>query len=72
MGAQRIPIAVAILPIVIGLAFVVLAIAKPDFVWTMGKVRAGREWMGETGMTVFFVGIGLALIGAGVAVMMKR
>ena len=72
MGEQRIPIVVAILPMIVGLLFVVFALAKPDFLWSMGKVRAGREWMGEGGMTAAFVVVGLALIGVGAAVMMKR
>ena len=72
MGEQKIPIAVGILPLVVGAAFVVIAIARPAFIWNLGKVRAGREWMGDTGVTAFLIVVGLALIGAGVAVVLRR
>jgi hypothetical protein len=55
----------AIGAIVVGLAFVLIGLARPAFLWDMGKVAQGRAAIGDTGVTVFFVAIGVALAAAG-------
>lgn len=72
MPTGRVPPAVPIAAIVIGALFAIVALARPSFLWEMGKVRAGREWIGDTGVTIFFLVIGLAVAAAGTALLLKK
>jgi hypothetical protein len=69
---ERIPIAVPLGMIAMGLVFVVFGLARPDFIWTTGKVVQGREWMGDTGMSALFAGFGGVFSLAGLAFLIKR
>lgn len=70
--SEQVPIAVPIAAAAVGLAFVLIGLLRPGFIWQLGKVRAGREWLGEGGMTGLLVVFGLILIGVGVAVWVRR
>lgn len=69
---SRVPVAVPITAFVVGAMFAIFGIARPAFVWNTGKVQQGRAWIGDTGLTIFFVVFGLALIAVGIVAATRR
>jgi hypothetical protein len=55
----------AIVSLVVGMAFVIIGLTRPGFFWDTGKVRAGRELVGDAGVTAFFVALGAILVFVG-------
>ena len=66
-----VPIFVPLLVIVVGLSFVLIGAAKPGFVWDMGKVKAGREAIGDGALGAVFIVFGAVFATVG-AVLLKR
>jgi hypothetical protein len=54
-------VSTGILLIVVGIVFILIALLRPGFLWDMGKVRAGRDVVGDTGVAVFFCILGAAM-----------
>jgi len=50
-----------------GVAVEAIAVIKPAAVWKLGKIQGFIQLMGDTGTTIFFVIIGLAALGGGIA-----
>jgi hypothetical protein len=69
---ERVPVAIPVAAILVGLAMAILAAARPEFFWELGRVRKGREWLGDAAMTGLFVGLGLVLVGLGANLLRKR
>jgi hypothetical protein len=61
----RATIAVPLMAVVVGALFVAAALLKPAFMWDLGRIRLGREWFGETGMTALMVGFGVMFMALG-------
>lgn len=62
------PAVVPIFAIVVGLVLVVIGLAHPGFLWESSKVAAGRDALGDGGMSAVFVSFGLVFCGvAGLA-----
>jgi len=70
--SDRVPLAVPLTAIITGALLALIGLARPSFVWNLGKMRQGRDWMGETGMTVLFVVFGVAMIAVGLVAARKR
>jgi hypothetical protein len=61
-----------ILLAVVGLVFIGVAVFQPAFLWDMGKVRTGREAIGDTGTAIFFGVVGAALAAVGLVHALRR
>jgi hypothetical protein len=72
MDDQRAQSLLKIPALVIGAIFILVGIFRPAFLWDMGKVRTGREWFGDAGMSGIFIGFGLLFCGAIIATSLKR
>jgi hypothetical protein len=46
----------------VALAFAMIGILRPEFLWSMGKVQTGRRLLGDSGMSAFFVVLGALLL----------
>jgi len=71
MPGYRLPLFVPLVGIIVGALFVLTALARPDFLWNMGKVRMGREWLGDTGMSACFLVVGIALASAAAVLILR-
>ena len=54
-----------------GVFAIVVALKKPEKIWTMGKVQGFVKKFGEKGTTVWFGIFGLILLGLGVWLIVK-
>ena len=72
MDDQRAQSLLKIPALVIGALFILIGILRPAFVWDMGKVRSGRDWLGEAGMSGLLIGFGLLFCGVIIATSLKR
>jgi hypothetical protein len=70
--ARRVRAAMSLSFIGVGALFLAFALLKPSFAWDLGKVESGRAVLGETGMTVAFVGLGAVVTAGGIALLMRR
>lgn len=62
----KVPVAVPLGAMVVGLIFIVLGVAHPSLLWNSGKVQAGRDALGDVGVSVIFIVFGLVFVGIGV------
>lgn len=46
----------------VALAFAMIGIFRPEFLWNLGKVQTGRRLLGENGMSAFFIVLGALLV----------
>jgi hypothetical protein len=67
-----VPIFVPWIVIFVGLIFVIVGAAKPEFLWEMGKVKTGREAIGDTALSAIFIGFGALFAGLGGFLLSKR
>lgn len=67
-----VPIVVPLMVIIMGLLFVVFGAAKPEFIWETGKVRTGREAIGDRALGAIFMGFGALFAGMGGLLLCKR
>lgn len=72
MPSSKDSLAIALGAIAFGLLFVLIAVFRPAFLWDMGKVRTGREVIGDTGVSIFFAAIGVAMAAAGIFLSRKK
>lgn len=56
----------------VALAFIAIGIARPPWLWDLGRVRTGRAIFGEGGTRAFFVGLGVVLLGVAIAAYRRR
>jgi hypothetical protein len=70
--SEQVPVAVPVVTVVVGAAFVLIGLLRPTFLWNLGKIRAGRDWIGDGGMTAALVIFGLVIVGLGVTLFIRR
>lgn len=46
----------------VALAFAMIGILRPEFLWNMGKLQTGRRLLGENGLSVFFIVLAALLL----------
>jgi hypothetical protein len=71
MAAGKDKLLAAALVVTVGLAFILTAIFRPSFLWEMGKVRQGREWLGDAGMAAVYGVFGAIVVGVGLFVVWR-
>ncbi len=46
----------------VALAFAMIGIFRPEFLWSMGKLQTGRRLLGENGLSAFFIVLAALLL----------
>ena len=46
----------------VALAFAMIGIFRPEFLWSMGKLQTGRRLLGDSGLGAFFVVLAVLLL----------
>ena len=46
----------------VALAFAMIGIFRPEFLWNMGKLQTGRRLLGDSGLGAFFVVLAVLLL----------
>ncbi|MBL8631841.1 MAG: hypothetical protein JNM40_01365 [Myxococcales bacterium] len=64
-------IAMPALLLVVGVLFVLFGVVRPEWIWSLGKIQAGRRALGDSGTAVFLIGMGIVLCCAAVAIGIK-
>lgn len=64
-------IAMPALLLVVGVLFVLFGVVRPEWIWSLGKIQAGRRALGDSGTAVFLIGMGIVLCCAAVALGIK-
>jgi formate-dependent nitrite reductase membrane component NrfD len=72
MAARRQAPWVEIGAIVIGLALVAVGLLRPELLWDLGRVRAGRAVAGDAAVSGLFIGVGVLLAAAGLFLLVRR
>ena len=57
--------------LVVGVLFVLFGVVRPEWIWSLGKIQAGRRALGDSGTAVFLIGMGIVLCCAAVALGIK-
>ena len=70
--SERVPIAIPLFVIAIGLLFVASGAIRPEFVWELGKLRSGRAWLGDAALATVLIVFGLALAAVGGILLRRR
>jgi uncharacterized membrane protein YphA (DoxX/SURF4 family) len=64
-------IAMPALLLVVGVLFVVFGLVRPEWIWSLGKIQAGRRALGDAATAAFLIGVGVVLCCAAVAIGLK-
>ncbi len=67
-----VPTVVPLMVIVMGLLFVVFGATKPEFIWETGKVKTGRDVIGDGALGAIFIAFGALFAGCGLLLLKRR
>jgi hypothetical protein len=56
----------------LGLALVAVGLLRPELLWDLGRVRAGRAVAGDAAVSGLFIGVGVLLAAAGLFLLVRR
>jgi hypothetical protein len=55
----------------VALAFAMIGIFRPEFLWSLGKLQTGRRLLGDNGLSAFFVVLAVLLLAMAVFTMIR-
>jgi predicted permease len=69
---NAVPAAIPLAAIVIGVLLALAGLLRPGFFWNSGRIQSGRGAIGDTGMSLAFVVLGVVLGAIGARILTRK